>query len=137
VVFAEPGGDEEVGSANLIPRSFDRRLELMVPLKERTLAHRVPYEILDRRTATTRWSEPSAHTSSSQQSDSSYAGLTFSARGPFGSWPTANVTFPPSRMESKGVLVHADCWKKYSVPSGVAMKPTWCLLRWMIGIRSA
>ena len=34
-----------------------------------------------------------------------------------------NVTASPSRSESNGVLVHAELWKKYSVPSGVAMKP--------------
>jgi hypothetical protein len=34
-----------------------------------------------------------------------------------------NVTLSPSRMESKGVLVHADWWKKYSVPSGAMIKP--------------
>src|SRR5205814_6376194 len=37
-----------------------------------------------------------------------YAGFTFSARGPLGPWPTVNVTLSPSRMESKGVLVHAE-----------------------------
>jgi hypothetical protein len=26
-------------------------------------------------------------------------------------------------MESNGVLVHADRWKKYSVPSAAAMNP--------------
>src|SRR5688572_23443160 len=54
---------------------------------------------------------------------SAQAGTTFSARGPFGPWPTVNDTVSPSRMESNGLLVHADWWKKYSVPSGVAMKP--------------
>ena len=49
--------------------------------------------------------------------------MTFSARGPFGPWPTVNVTCSPSRIESNGVLVQADWWKKYSVPSGAAMKP--------------
>ena len=43
------GGDEEVyvGSADLMPRNFDRRVEIVVPLKDRALAHRVRYEILD------------------------------------------------------------------------------------------
>ena len=49
--------------------------------------------------------------------------MTFSARGPFGPWPSVNVTLSPSRNESNGVLVHADWWKKYSTPSGAAMKP--------------
>jgi hypothetical protein len=52
-----------------------------------------------------------------------YAGRTFSARGPFGPCPMVNVTASPSRSESNGVLAHAELWKKYSVPSGVAMKP--------------
>ena len=43
------GGDEEVfiGSADLRPRNFDKRVELMVPLRDRALAARVRYEILD------------------------------------------------------------------------------------------
>jgi hypothetical protein len=52
-----------------------------------------------------------------------YAGCTFSARGPFGPWPRSNVTAWPSRMLSKGVLVHADWWKKYSLPSWAATNP--------------
>jgi hypothetical protein len=52
-----------------------------------------------------------------------YAGFTFSARGPFGPWPRSNVTAWPSRMLSKGVLVHADWWKKYSLPSWAATNP--------------
>ena len=55
--------------------------------------------------------------------ETTYAGRTFSARGPFGPWPIVNVTLSPSRIESNGVLVHADRWKKYSVPSAAAMKP--------------
>ena len=58
-----------------------------------------------------------------ERSACDYAGRTFSARGPFGPCPTVNVTASPSRSESNGVLVHAELWKKYSVPSGVAMKP--------------
>jgi polyphosphate kinase len=43
------GGDEEVyiGSADLMPRNFDRRVEIVVPVKDRALAHRLRYEILD------------------------------------------------------------------------------------------
>jgi len=43
------GGDEEVyiGSADLMPRNFDRRIEVVVPLTDRGIAHRVRYEILD------------------------------------------------------------------------------------------
>ena len=36
------------------------------------------------------------------------AGLTFSARGPFGPWPTSNVTRWPSRRSSNRVPWHAD-----------------------------
>jgi hypothetical protein len=52
-----------------------------------------------------------------------YAGCTCSARGPFGPWPRSNVTDWPSCMLSKGVLVHADWWKKYSLPSSAATNP--------------
>jgi polyphosphate kinase len=43
------GGDEEVymGSADLMPRNFDRRIEVVVPVKDRRIAHRIRYEILD------------------------------------------------------------------------------------------
>jgi polyphosphate kinase len=43
------GGDDEVyiGSADLMPRNFDRRVEMVVPVKDRGLAHRLRYEILD------------------------------------------------------------------------------------------
>jgi polyphosphate kinase len=43
------GGVEDtfIGSADLMPRNFDRRIEIVVPLKDRALAHRVRYEILD------------------------------------------------------------------------------------------
>jgi polyphosphate kinase len=43
------GGDDEVyiGSADLMPRNFDRRVEIVVPVKDRGLAHRLRYEILD------------------------------------------------------------------------------------------
>jgi polyphosphate kinase len=43
------GGAEDtfIGSADLMPRNFDRRIEIAVPLKDRALAHRVRYEILD------------------------------------------------------------------------------------------
>ena len=51
------------------------------------------------------------------------AGCTFSARGPFGPWPTVKLTVCPSRMSSNRVLVQADWWKKYSVPSPAAMNP--------------
>src|ERR1043166_10177355 len=34
--------------------------------------------------------------------------LTFSARGPFGPWPTVKETVWPSRRASKGVPAHAD-----------------------------
>jgi polyphosphate kinase len=30
-----------------MPRNFDRRIEIVVPLKDRAVAHRVRYEILD------------------------------------------------------------------------------------------
>jgi len=43
------GGAEEVfiGSADVRPRNFDRRVEVFVPVKDRGLAHRLRYEILD------------------------------------------------------------------------------------------
>jgi len=43
------GGAEEmfIGSADLMPRNFERRVECVVPLKDRALAHRLRYEILD------------------------------------------------------------------------------------------
>jgi len=43
------GGAEEtfIGSADLMPRNLDRRIEIVVPLKDRALAHRIRYEILD------------------------------------------------------------------------------------------
>ena len=43
------GGAEEtfIGSADLMPRNFDKRVELMVPVKDRALAQRLRYEILD------------------------------------------------------------------------------------------
>jgi polyphosphate kinase len=43
------GGAEElfIGSADLRPRNFDKRVEIMVPLRDRALAHRLRYEILD------------------------------------------------------------------------------------------
>jgi polyphosphate kinase len=49
VWYFRNGGAEEtfIGSADLMPRNFDRRVEIVVPLKDRALAHRVRYEILD------------------------------------------------------------------------------------------
>jgi polyphosphate kinase len=43
------GGAEEVfiGSADLRPRNFDRRVEVVVPVRDPALAHRLRYEILD------------------------------------------------------------------------------------------
>ena len=43
------GGSEEafIGSADLMPRNFDRRIEVVVPIKDRALAQRIRYEILD------------------------------------------------------------------------------------------
>src|SRR4030095_1725112 len=43
------GGAEDtfIGSADLMPRNFDRRIEIVVPLKDRALAHRIRYEVLD------------------------------------------------------------------------------------------
>jgi polyphosphate kinase len=43
------GGAEEVfiGSADVRPRNFDTRLEVMVPVRDRALADRLRYEILD------------------------------------------------------------------------------------------
>ena len=43
------GGSEEafVGSADLMPRNFDRRIEVVVPIGDRALAQRIRYEILD------------------------------------------------------------------------------------------
>jgi polyphosphate kinase len=43
------GGAEEtfIGSADLMPRNFNRRIEIVVPLKDRALAHRIRYEVLD------------------------------------------------------------------------------------------
>jgi polyphosphate kinase len=48
VWYFRNGGAEEVfiGSADLRPRNFERRVEIVVPLKDRGLAHRVRYEIL-------------------------------------------------------------------------------------------
>jgi polyphosphate kinase len=46
--FRNGGTDDTfIGSADLMPRNFDRRVEVVVPLKDRALAHRVRYEILD------------------------------------------------------------------------------------------
>ncbi len=46
--FRNGGVDDTfIGSADLMPRNFDRRIEIVVPLKDRALAHRVRYEILD------------------------------------------------------------------------------------------
>lgn len=46
--FRNGGADDTfIGSADLMPRNFDRRVEIVVPLKDRALAHRVRYEILD------------------------------------------------------------------------------------------
>jgi polyphosphate kinase len=49
VWYFRNGGAEElfIGSADLRPRNFERRVEIVVPLKDRGLAHRVRYEILD------------------------------------------------------------------------------------------
>ena len=49
VWYLRNGGAEElfIGSADLRPRNFERRVEIVVPLKDRGLAHRVRYEILD------------------------------------------------------------------------------------------
>ena len=52
-----------------------------------------------------------------------YARRTFSARGPFGPWPLSNVTAWPSRRLSNWTPLHADWWKKYSLPSLAATKP--------------
>jgi polyphosphate kinase len=43
------GGAEEmfIGSADLMPRNFERRVEFVMPLKDRALALRLRYEILD------------------------------------------------------------------------------------------
>ena len=43
------GGAEEmfIGSADLMPRNFERRVEVVVPLRDRALAHRLRYEVLD------------------------------------------------------------------------------------------
>jgi len=46
--FRNGGADDIfIGSADLMPRNFDRRIEIVVPLRDRALAHRVRYEILD------------------------------------------------------------------------------------------
>ncbi len=49
VWYFRNGGAEElfIGSADLRPRNFERRVEIVVPLKDRGLARRVRYEILD------------------------------------------------------------------------------------------
>ena len=43
------GGAEEmfIGSADLMPRNFERRVEFVMPLTDRAVAHRLRYEILD------------------------------------------------------------------------------------------
>jgi polyphosphate kinase len=46
--FRNGGADDTfIGSADLMPRNFDRRIEIVVPVKDHALAHRVRYEILD------------------------------------------------------------------------------------------
>jgi polyphosphate kinase len=46
--FRNGGADDTfIGSADLMPRNFDRRIEVVVPLKDRAVAHRVRYEVLD------------------------------------------------------------------------------------------
>jgi polyphosphate kinase len=46
--FRNGGADEIfIGSADLRPRNFDRRVEIVVPVKDRALARRIRYEILD------------------------------------------------------------------------------------------
>lgn len=52
-----------------------------------------------------------------------YSARTFSARGPFGPWPIVKVTAWPGDRSSNRVPLHAEWWKKYSVPSGVEMNP--------------
>jgi len=46
--FRNGGADDTfIGSADLMPRNFDRRIEIVVPVKDHALAHRIRYEILD------------------------------------------------------------------------------------------
>lgn len=66
---------------------------------------------------------PTALRSAGLECGVDYVSETFSARGPFGPSPIVNFTLSPSRMELNGVSVHAEWWKKYSVPSDAAMKP--------------
>ena len=48
---------------------------------------------------------------------------TFSARGPFGPWPTSNSTLSPSRRSSSLSPKTALWWKKYSLPPSPLMNP--------------
>src|SRR6187401_2478307 len=48
---------------------------------------------------------------------------TFSARGPFGPWPTSNSTLSPSRRSSRPSPYTALWWKKYSFPASPLMNP--------------
>jgi polyphosphate kinase len=57
--FFGNGGDEQVfiGSADVMPRNFDRRIEIMAPITTPALVHRLRHEVL-----ATQLRDPSAYT---------------------------------------------------------------------------
>src|ERR1700677_426011 len=58
-----------------------------------------------------------------QESGHCPMGMTFSARGPFGPWPSVNDTRWPGWRSSNRAPSTADRWKKRSLPPPTSMNP--------------